>query len=70
MISQCGPAPVPRRCEVGRGVPTRLHGAPLQKLLEILVFLRGRLWNSTGGHSPQNANLTNTIKILLIQENL
>ena len=65
-FSQCGPAPVRRRREVGHGVPTRFHEDPLQKPLEILAFLRGRLWNSTGGHSAQDADLINSTKILLI----
>ena len=65
-FSQCGPAPVRPRREVGRGGPTGFHEGPLQKPLEFLVFLRGRLWNSTGGHSAQDADLTHDIKILLM----
>ena len=53
---------------MGHGAPTGFHEGPLQKLWGILVFLRGRLWNSTGGNSVQDADLTNPIKTLLIQK--
>ena len=65
-FSQCGPAPVRHGREVGRGVPIGFHEAPLRKPLEILVFLKGRLQDSTGGHSAQDADLTHDIKILLM----
>ena len=53
-------------CEVDRGAPTGFHEGPLQIPLGILVFLGGRPWNSTGGRSAQDANVINTIKMLLI----
>ena len=65
-FSQCGPAPVRRWRQVGRGVPTGFHEAPLRKPLEFLVFLMGRLWNSTAGINVQDADLINSIKTLLI----
>ena len=54
---------------MGRGVPAGSHEGPLQKTLVSLVFLRGRLWNSTGGINVQDADLINTVKILLIHRN-
>ena len=60
-ISQCGPAPVRPRREVGRGVTVGFHEGPLEKPLEFLVFLRGCLWNPTGGHSAQDADLTHEL---------
>ena len=60
---------LPRRREVGRGVPAGSHEGPLQKPLEILVFLRGRLWNPIDGHSVQDVDLTNTIETWLIHRN-
>ena len=44
------------------------QGAP-SKTLEILVFLRCRHWNPYGGHCAQDADVTNTLKMLLIHRN-
>ena len=41
------------------------QGAP-SKTLEILVFLRCRHRNPYGGHRAQYADVTNTVKMLLI----
>ena len=53
---------LPRRREVGRGVPAGSHEGPLEKTLVFLVFLRGRLGNPTGGINVQDADLINSIK--------
>ena len=64
---------------MGRGVPAGSHeGPPFKNIdfgsyklwLDFSRFLTHLvLWNSTDGHSVQDADLTNSIKILLIHRN-
>ena len=60
-------SPTPARSEPWR--PLWIPRGHLQKTLVFLVFLRRRLWNSAGGHSPHDANLTLIVKIRRLSPN-
>ena len=53
-------SPTPARSEPWR--PLWIPRGHLKKTLVFLVFLRRRLWNSAGGHSPHDADLTLIVK--------
>ena len=60
------PCANPSLARSGSWRPHAIPRGPPSKPLEFLVFLRGRPWNSIGGHSAQDADLINSTKILLI----
>ena len=66
IVRSCaGPSPA----RSGPRLRSRIPRGGLQKTLEILVFLRCRPWNSTGGPSPRDADLTVPVKTLLFLSN-
>ena len=63
------PCASPSPVRSGSWTPRRIPQGPLSKTVEKHAFLRWRLWNSNGSHCAQDADLTNSIKILLIHRN-